>query len=207
LITGGDPMSTTVEWALAELLHNPSTMSKVRTEMAAASFGCNSKQAIEEADLIRLPYLQAVVKEMQRLHPVSPLTLPHKAIEDGVEIGGYVIPKGSTVIINLSTVMRDPDVWEMPEEFVPERFIGTDGNVDMKGKDQFQYIPFGGGRRQCPGMALSERVVPLVLASLLQAFEWHLPDGMTSDKMDMNEMFVSANIRAVPLKAVPVVIM
>ena len=207
LIAGGDPMSTTVEWALAELLHNPSTMSKVRTEMAAASFGCNSKQAIEEADLIRLPYLQAVVKEMQRLHPVSPLTLPHKAIEDGVEIGGYVIPKGGTVIINLSAVMRDPDVWEMPEEFVPERFIGTDGNVDMKGKDQFQYIPFGGGRRQCPGMALSERVVPLVLASLLQAFEWHLPDGMTSDKMDMNEMFVSANIRAVPLKAVPVVIM
>jgi len=207
LIAGGDPMSTTVEWALAELLHNPSTMSKVRTEMAAASFGCNSKQAIEEADLIRLPYLQAVVKETQRQHPVSPLTLPHKAIEDGVEIGGYVIPKGGTVIINLSAVMRDPDVWEMPEEFVPERFIGTDGNVDMKGKDQFQYIPFGGGRRQCPGMALSERVVPLVLASLLQAFEWHLPDGMTSDKMDMNEMFVSANIRAVPLKAVPVVIM
>jgi cytochrome P450 len=208
LIAGGDPMATTVEWALAELLHNPTAMSKVRAEMAEASFGCSGEQAIEEGDLMRLPYLQAVVKETQRLHPVSPLTLPHKATEDGVVIGGYVIPKGSTVIVNLSAVMRDPDVWERPEEFVPERFIGGDGKVDMKGrKEQFEYIPFGGGRRQCPGMALSERVVPLVLASLLQAFEWHLPDGMTSDEMDMNEMFVSANIRAVPLKAVPVAIM
>ncbi|CAN6238103.1 unnamed protein product [Urochloa humidicola] len=203
LIAGGDPMSTTVEWALAELLHNPSIMSKVRAEMGA-SLGC--KQAIEEADVMRLPYLQAVVKETQRLHPVSPLALPHKAIEDGVEIGGYVVPKGCTVLLNLSAIMRD-HVWEMPEEFVPERFIGTDGKVDMRRKDQFQYIPFGGGRRQCPGMTLSERVVPLVLASLLQAFEWHLPDGMTCDQMDMNEKFVSANIRAVPLKAVPVAIM
>ncbi|KAL6659698.1 hypothetical protein ACP70R_002527 [Stipagrostis hirtigluma subsp. patula] len=114
-----------------------------------------------------------------RLHPVGPVMLPHQAIEDGVEIGGYEVPKGCTVIFNSWAIMRDPAVWERPEEFLPERFMDSRvPEVDFRGKE-FHFLPFGSGRRMCPGMPMAERIVPFVLASLLQAFEWRLPDGVS----------------------------
>jgi hypothetical protein len=107
-----------------------------------------------------------------RLHPVAPLLVPHKAVEDGVEVCGYAVPKGCTVFINVWAIMRDPAVWEDPGEFVPERFLGKAAGLDFKGKDgaSSSSSSRSGGRRQCPGLPMAERVVPHLLASLLHAF-------------------------------------
>ncbi|TVU46939.1 hypothetical protein EJB05_06513, partial [Eragrostis curvula] len=199
-ITGGETVTVTVEWAMAELLKNPRTMAKVRAEIDGA---LGDKTTIDESDAASLPYLMAVEKEGMRLHPVAPVLVPHLAVEDGVEIGGYEVPKGSTVIFNVGATMRDPATWDRPDEFVPERFLDTE--VDYRGKD-FEFLPFGSGRRQCPGLPLAERVVPHLLASLLHAFEWRLPDGMSPEQLDVSEKFTTANVLAVPLKAVPIVI-
>ncbi|CAO2211185.1 unnamed protein product [Urochloa humidicola] len=103
--------------------------------------------------------------------------------------------------------MRDPEAWERPDEFVPERFLdgAAAAGVDFRGKD-YEFIPFGSGRRMCPGVPMAERVVPLVLASLLHAFEWRLPDGVSAEQLDLSEKFTTVNVLAVPLKAVPVII-
>ncbi|GJN21387.1 hypothetical protein PR202_gb08857 [Eleusine coracana subsp. coracana] len=198
---GSDTISITVAWAMAELLRNPSVLAKVSAEVRDVLGG---KQVIEEPDAERLPYLQAVVKEAMRLHPVAPLMVPHQVVEDGVEIGGYAVPKGCLIIFNSWQIMRDPAAWERPSEFIPERFM-MDGMPDFWGKD-FGFIPFGSGRRRCPGIPMVECVVPFILASLLHAFEWKLPAGVSADKLDISERFSTVNDLAVPLKAVPVVI-
>ncbi|GJN03731.1 hypothetical protein PR202_ga21207 [Eleusine coracana subsp. coracana] len=129
--------------------------------------------------------------------------LPHQAVEDSVEIGGYAVPKGSTVIFNVWAIMRDPSLWERPDEFVPERwFLNGAAEMDFRGKD-FEFIPFGSGRRMCPGVPMVERVVPYMLASLLHAFEWKLPNGMSAEQLDLSEIFTTTNVMAVPLRAVP----
>nr|CAB3483195.1 unnamed protein product [Digitaria exilis] len=198
---GTDTIAITVEWAMAELLRNPSIMAKVRMELESA---LGNKETIEEADVASLPYLVAVVKEAMRLHPVAPILLPHLAEEDGVEIGGYTVPKGSSVIFNAWAIMRDPAVWERPEEFMPERFLDKEAaNVDFKAKD-FEFIPFGAGRRLCPGLSMSERVVPHIVASLLHGFDWRLPEGVSAEQLDLSEKFTTVNVLAVPLRAVPV---
>ncbi|XP_047066869.1 cytochrome P450 76M5-like [Lolium rigidum] len=202
IAAGSDTVSLTVEWAMAELLRNQSVMAKARAEIQSALGG---KVAVDETDAVNLPYLQAVVKEVLRLHPVAPILLPHRAVEDGVEIGGYAVPKGSTVIFNASAIMRDPAAWERPDEFVPERFLDMANQLDFRGK-AFEFIPFGSGRRLCPGVPMAERVVPFILASLLHAFEWRLPDGVSAEELDVSEKFTTANVLNVPLKAVPVVI-
>ncbi|GJN31552.1 hypothetical protein PR202_gb19963 [Eleusine coracana subsp. coracana] len=206
-ITGGDTVTITVEWAMAELLRNPATMAKVRAEISASLGVGGNKTVVDESDAASLPYLRAVVKEVLRMHPVAPVMVPHLAVEDGVEIGGYAVPKGSTVFFNVWAIMRDPAVWDRPDEFEPERFLdgGRAAELDYKGKD-YEYIPFGSGRRQCPGLPMVERVVPHMLASLLHAFEWRLPEGKSAEQLDVSERFTTANVLAVPLKAVPIVI-
>ncbi|KAL6645985.1 hypothetical protein ACP70R_017593 [Stipagrostis hirtigluma subsp. patula] len=198
---GSDTTAITVEWAMAELLRSRSIMANVRTEIEN-SFG--GKETIEETDLARLPYLQAVVKEAMRLHPVAPLLLPHQAVGDGVVISGYTVPKGSTVIFNSWAIMRDPTVWKRPDEFVPERFLHNRA-AEVEGKE-FGFIPFGTGRRLCPGLHMAEPIVLLILASLMHAFEWWLPDGVSAEQLDVSEKFTAANVLVAPLKAVPVVI-
>ncbi|CAO2188996.1 unnamed protein product [Urochloa humidicola] len=210
LAAGSDTTAVTVEWAMALLLRNPSAMDRARAEIGGALGASRDRESVEvvtESEAARLPYLQAVVNEAMRLRPVTPMLIPHRATEDGVEIGGYAVPRGSAVIFNAWAMMRDPVAWERPEEFVPERFLssGRAAGVDFKGKD-YEFIPFGSGRRQCPGLPLAERVVPHVLASLLHAFEWRLPDGVPAEHLDISERFTTANVMAVPLKAVPIVI-
>ncbi|KAK3123613.1 hypothetical protein QOZ80_8AG0633580 [Eleusine coracana subsp. coracana] len=199
---GSDTIAITVEWAMAELLRNPSIMAKARAEIKGV---LGDKETIEEPDAGSLPYLQAVVKEAMRLHPVPPIMLPYKAVEDGVEVSGYAAPQGATVIFNVWAIMRDPVAWEKPDEFMPERFLDRAAQVDFRGK-HFEFIPFGSGRRMCPGLPMAERVVPFILASLLHAFEWHLPDGVSAEQLDVTEKFTTANVMAVPLRAVPVAI-
>nr|ACU40926.1 cytochrome P450 family protein [Oryza sativa Japonica Group] len=201
-VAGADTMALTLEWVMAELLKNPSVMAKARAELRDV---LGDKEIVEEADAARLPYLQAVLKEAMRLHPVGALLLPHFAMEDGVEVGGYAVPKGSTVLFNAWAIMRDAAAWERPDEFVPERFVERTPQLDFRGKD-VEFMPFGSGRRLCPGLPLAERVVPFILASMLHTFEWKLPGGMTAEDVDVSEKFKSANVLAVPLKAVPVLI-
>ncbi|CAM0951618.1 unnamed protein product [Alopecurus aequalis] len=198
-ISGAETNSITVEWTMAELLRQPAVMSKVRDELREA---LGSKRHPDESDIGKMPYLRAVVMETMRLHPASPLMMPHEAMADGAEVGGYEVPKGTKVIVNLWAIMRDPATWTQPEDFVPERFLGAD--VDFRGKDQVEFMPFGAGRRACPGTPMATRVVTLILASLLHAFEWRLPEGMQPRDVDVRDRFATSLKMVTPLKAVPV---
>ncbi|XP_044335752.1 geraniol 8-hydroxylase [Triticum aestivum] len=193
---GSDTSSSTVEWAMTELLQNPASMSSACNELAEV---IGSKRNIEEDDIVRLPYLQAVIKETFRLHPPGPLLLPRKP-ERTLKIAGYTIPKDSRVFINVWAIGRDKDVWIEPEKFRPARFLGS--TVDFRGAD-FELLPFGAGRRICPGMPLAIRMVHLVLASLLNQFNWSFPVELERDGIDMEEKFGLSLTKVVPLRIVP----
>ncbi|TMW97813.1 hypothetical protein EJD97_004941 [Solanum chilense] len=195
-IAGSDTSALTIEWAMAELLRKPEEMKKVGQEIMEQ---IGLERAVKESDMDKLPYLQAVVKETMRLHPASPLLLPHKAQHD-VQVLGFTVPKDSQVLVNAWAIGRDPKYWERPLEFLPGRFM--ESNVDYKGRD-FEFIPFSAGRRICPGMPLAIRMVNLILASTIQPFNWKLPDGMTPEKLDMEEQFGVTLKKAIPLIAIP----
>ncbi|KAL0896345.1 hypothetical protein Bca101_080306 [Brassica carinata] len=179
---GTDTNSSTVEWAMAELLRNPKTMEKAQAEIDRV---IGQKGFVEESDISELPYLQAVVKEVFRLHPAAPLLVPRK-VESDVEVLGYMVPKDTQVLVNVWAIGRDPSVWENPTRFDPERFLGKE--TDVRGRD-YELTPFGAGRRICPGLPLAVKIVPLMLASLLYSFDWKLPDGVASEDLDMDETF------------------
>uniref|UniRef100_A0A0K8TU13 Cytochrome P450 CYP75B95 n=1 Tax=Picea glauca TaxID=3330 RepID=A0A0K8TU13_PICGL len=194
---GTDTTSSTVEWAIAELIRHPEMMRKCQQEIDSVMRG--EQRRVKESDLQKLTYLQAVVKETFRLHPSTPLLLPRLAAE-ACEIEGYYIPKNARLMVNAWGMQRDPDVWERPLEFDPNRFVGS--NVDVRGSD-FQVIPFGAGRRICAGMSMGMRMVQLILATLLHSFDLSLPDGQLPEKLDMVEAFGLTMHKAVPLIVVP----
>ncbi|CAM8959092.1 unnamed protein product [Rhodiola kirilowii] len=198
-IAGTDTTSSTLEWTMAELLRNPSTLEKAKAELAQAIIGTN--RSIEESDIGNLPYIQAVVRETLRLHPPAPLLLPHKAMMD-IEIDGYTIPKNTRVFVNLWAIHRDEKLWPEPEVFLPERFLNEKKLVELKGHG-FELLPFGAGRRICPGMGLAHRMVHLMLASLLHRFDWKLENSMRPEDMDMSDKFGITLQKSVPLRAVP----
>ncbi|RID67675.1 hypothetical protein BRARA_D02748 [Brassica rapa] len=194
---GTDTSSSTLEWAMAELLNNPKSLARAQAEMDCV-IGQNG--IIQESDISHLPYLQAVVKETFRLHPAAPFLVPRKAEAD-VEILGFMVPKDTQVLVNVWAIGRDPAVWENPTRFEPERFLGKE--TDVKGRD-YELTPFGGGRRICPGLPLAVVTVSLMLGSLLYFFDWKLPNGVSSEDLDMDETFGITLHRTNPLHAVPV---
>ncbi|XP_057978359.1 geraniol 8-hydroxylase-like [Malania oleifera] len=194
---GTDTSSGTMEWAMAELLHNPHMLSKVQTELRETIRKGNS---MEEADIACLPYLQAVVKEIFRLHPPLPLLLPYKAQTD-TNVCGFHVPEGAQVLVNVWTIGRDPKTWAEPNSFVPERFLGSD--IDVKGRN-FELIPFGAGRRICPGLPLATRMIHLMLGSLLHAFDWKLEEGIGPKDMIMEDKVGLTLRMAQPLRAIPI---
>nr|QNS29961.1 cytochrome P450 [Nothapodytes nimmoniana] len=196
LVGSMDTSATAVEWILAELLKHPRVMKKLQVELEQA---VGLDRLVEESDLDKLDYLDMVVKENFRLHPVAPLLLPHEAMED-CTVDGFHIPKKSRVIINIYSIGRDPNAWTDPDKFFPERFLGS--NIDVRGRD-FQLIPFGSGRRSCPGMQLGLTMVKLVVAQLVHCFDWELPSDMPADELDMTEEFGIVVTRAKHLTAVP----
>ncbi|KAL7203627.1 hypothetical protein ACSBR2_016818 [Camellia fascicularis] len=196
-VAGTDTTSSTVEWAMAELLKKPKILAKAQAELKEVI--CNDG-IVQEADISRLPYLQAVVKEILQLHPSAPLLLPHKA-EANVEISGFMVPKHAQVLVNVWAIGRDSSIWLHPDSFVPERFL--DLKVDMRGQG-FELIPFGAGRRMCPGILLAYQMVHFMLASLLHSFDWKLGGGMESKDIDMSEKFGITLRKAIPLKAIPI---
>lgn len=191
-----DTASTTIEWALSELILHPRVMKKVQKELETK---VGLERVVEESDLDSLDYLDMVVKETLRLHPVAPLLLPHMAIDD-ITIDGFHIPQNSRVIINAWAIGRDPKAWTNAEKFIPERFVGSD--IDFRGR-HFQFIPFGSGRRGCPGIQLGLTTVRLILAQLLHCFDWDLPNDMLPTDLDMTEEFGITIPRVKHLMAVP----
>ncbi|KAM1273144.1 hypothetical protein ACFX2H_023080 [Malus domestica] len=177
--------ATTIEWAMSELMKNPRIMKRAQAEVrqSVVQFEGKKGKVIEERDVKKLDYLKSVVKETLRLH--SPLALLPREARDTVQVGGFKLPVKSKVIINLWAMGRDPDIWGADAEcFKPERFHGS--SVDFKGFD-FEFIPFGAGRRICPGMSFGVTVIELALAELLYHFDWKLANGMNPDKLDMTE--------------------
>lgn len=196
LVASMDTTATVVEWAVSELMKNPQVMKKVQKELQEV-VGMN--RAVEESDLSKLKYLEMVVKETFRLHPVVPLLLPHEALED-CTIEGLNIPKKSRIMINAWAIGRDPNAWSDPKKFIPERFMGR--NIDVRGQN-FELIPFGSGRRGCPGMQLGLIVVKLLIAQLVHCFDWRLPENMLPSELDMKEEFGLVMSKAIHLMAIP----
>ncbi|KHG22155.1 Cytochrome P450 [Gossypium arboreum] len=181
MITAGmDTTAISAEWAMAELIRNPRVQQKAQEELDRV---IGSETVMSETDFSNLPYLQSVAKEALRLHPPTPLMLPHRA-NANVKIGGYDIPKGSNVHVNVWAIAHDPVVWKDPESFRPERFLEED--VDMKGHD-FRLLPFGAGRRVCPGAQLGTNLVTSMLGHLLHHFCWTPPEAMKDEEIDMLE--------------------
>ncbi|CAN6325155.1 unnamed protein product [Urochloa humidicola] len=197
LIVGGtDTSSVTVEWAMSELLRNPDALTKAAEELDRV---IGRERLVTEQDIPDLPYMEAVVKETMRLHPVTPLLAPRMSREDA-SMGDYDVPSGTLVFVNVWAIGRDPAVWgDAANEFRPERFVGSSLNV--KGQD-FELLPFGSGRRMCPGIGLGLKMVQLVLANLVHGFAWRLPDGMAKEELSMEEKYGLSMPRMVPLKAV-----
>ena len=191
-----DTSATTIEWALSELIKHPPMMKKVINELEKV---VGMERMVEESDLESLEYLNMVVKETLRLHPVAPLLIPHESMED-CTVDGFHIPQKSRVMVNAWAIGRDPNAWTDADNFLPERFMESD--IDFRGQ-HFQFIPFGSGRRGCPGMQLGLTVVRLVLAQLVHCFDWELPDNMLPSDLDMTEEFRITLPRAKHLVAIP----
>ncbi|KAK7268452.1 hypothetical protein RIF29_21150 [Crotalaria pallida] len=188
LVAGTDTTAYALERAMTEVLHNPRVMAKAKMELEQ-TIGIGNP--IEESDVARLPYLQAIIKETLRMYPPAPLLLPRKAKVD-VEISGYTIPQGARVLINEWAIGRNPSIWENANSFSPERFLGS--TIDVKGHN-FQLTPFGSGRRICPGSPLAIRMLHSMLGSLINTFDWKLENNLDPKDMDLDQP-----LRAIPFK-------
>ena len=187
---GTDTISTVLEWAMSELLKHPEVMKKLKSEIREIS----GDQYVNEDDLDKMHYLKAVIKETLRLHPPIPLLVPRESTQY-VKLRGYDIKPKTRVMINAWAIGRDPEVWEEAEEFRPERFMNS--SIDFKGQD-FELIPFGAGRRGCPGVEFATVINEIGLANLVHKFEWMLPNG---EDLDMTGAFGLTIHRKHPLVA------
>lgn len=161
LLAGTDTSAVTLEWAMSNLLNHPAVLQRARAELDAQ---VGQERLVEEHDISKLPYLQSIISETLRLYPAAPMLLPHFSSDD-CTIGGFDVPRGTMVLINAWAIHRDPKLWDDPESFIPERF--------RSGEDlSHQLMPFGLGRRSCPGSGLAQRTVGLTLGSLIQCFDW-----------------------------------
>jgi len=181
---------------MAEILRKLEIMKKVQVELAEV---VGKGKPVEESNIPKLPYLQFIVKETLRLHPPTTFLIPRK-VEQDVKLCNYIIPKGSLVLVNVWAIGRDPTFWKDPLVFKPERFQSLE--VDMQGQD-FELIPFGAGRRICPGLPLAMRLVQIMLGSLLNSFNWKLEGDIEPKDLDMEETFSFISSKAHPLRVIP----
>jgi len=196
---GTETVASAIEWAMAEMMHSPDDLRRLQQELAdVVGFDRNAS----ESDLDRLPFLRCVVKETLRLHPPIPVLL-HETAEDCV-VGGYSVPRGSRVMVNVWAIGRDRGSWKDADAFRPSRFApgGDAAGLDFKG-GCFEFLPFGSGRRSCPGMGLGLYALELAVAQLAHGFSWSLPDGMKPSELDMGDIFGLTAPRATRLYAVP----
>ncbi|PHT89483.1 Cytochrome 81E8 [Capsicum annuum] len=186
VIGGTDTTAVTIEWAMAFLLNHPKVLNKARIEINNHVGG---DRLVNEADLPNLKYLQCIISETFRLCPAAPMLIPHQSAED-TAIGGFDIPRGTILLVNAWAVHRDPLVWADPESFRPERFEG----IEVK---PWELLPFGMGRRACPGAGLAQCVIGLALGALIQCFEWQ----RVGQEVDLTEGNGLTHAKAEPLTA------
>lgn len=194
---GIDTTAITAIWIMSEIMRNPRVMQKARAEVRNT---VKNKPLVDEEDSQNLKYLEMIIKENFRLHPPGNLLVPRQTMQPCL-IGGYNVPSGTRVFINIWAMGRGPMIWDNPEEFYPERF--EDRNMDFRGSN-FELVPFGSGRRICPGVAMAVTSLELVVANLLYCFDWKLPKGMKEEDIDMEEIGQISFRRKVELFIVPV---
>ncbi|XP_052183819.1 cytochrome P450 736A117-like [Diospyros lotus] len=193
---GIDTTFSALEWTMAEIVKHPDVMKKLQNEAREVA---KAKPDITESDLDKLHYLKAVIKESLRIHCPVPLLAPRESIQDA-NVMGYHIKAGTQVIINAWAIARDPSYWEDPEEFRPERFMNPN-SLDFRGQN-FEYIPFGSGRRGCAGISFAMHINELVLAKLVNEFDFSLPGGAGGESMDMSEAIGITIKKKIPLVVV-----
>ncbi|KAG0497517.1 hypothetical protein HPP92_002208 [Vanilla planifolia] len=189
---GTDTSAVTLEWGMAELMRNPAIRKKAQEEVRRIA---GEEGMVKEKDINQLHYLKMVIKETLRLHPPTTLLAPHECMRD-TKLQGYDVTAKTMAIINAWAIGRDPRSWDRPEAFWPERFEVR--RVDFRGSS-FELIPFGSGRRICPGMALGLAGIELAFANILCHFDWDLPNGTTPEELDMEERFGLSTRRKKPL--------
>ncbi|XP_076902076.1 6,7,8-trihydroxycoumarin synthase-like [Bidens hawaiensis] len=177
---GTDTSAASVVWSMTLLMKNPDAMKKAQEVRNVIG----KKGRIDEDDLPKLTYLKAVIKETMRLYPPTPILIPRETMKNAI-LHGYKIKQKTVVYVNIYAIGRDPEFWENPEVFFPERFLGS--GIDFKGND-LGLIPFGAGRRMCPGMSMGVAIVELLLANLLYLFDWCMPDDMRKEDTDLDVM-------------------
>ncbi|GAV75066.1 p450 domain-containing protein [Cephalotus follicularis] len=193
ILGGNDSTVITLTWALSLLLNNRHALEKAREEL---EIHVGKQRQVEESDIENLVYLQAIVKETLRLYPAVPLS-PREATED-CTIAGFHVRSGTRLLVNLWKLHRDPSIWTNPLDYLPERFLNDKANLDFIGQD-FEYVPFGAGRRMCPGISLAHKVLHLTLARLIHGFEL----GTIADSLvDMSESPGMTVPRATPLEVI-----
>uniref|UniRef100_A0A2N9J0S2 Cytochrome P450 n=1 Tax=Fagus sylvatica TaxID=28930 RepID=A0A2N9J0S2_FAGSY len=189
LTAGTDTSAGTMEWAMSLLLNNPKVLKKAQAEIDNL---VGHDRLIDETDLTKLPYLHCIINETMRMYPAGPLLVPHESSEDCL-VGGFHVPRGTILLVNMWAIQNDPKIWEEPTSFKPERFEGFEGV-----RDGFKLMPFGSGRRGCPGEGLAMRIVGLALGSLIQCFEW---ERIGKEMVDMSEGAGLTMPKAQPLQA------
>ncbi|KAH9323532.1 hypothetical protein KI387_018171, partial [Taxus chinensis] len=191
LSAGVETTSTTLEWAISELIRNPYVMEKAQQEIDLVA---SRHRLLKESDVAHCEYLRCIVKETFRLHPPAPLLLPHESMR-ACSVNGYYIPPRTILFVNIWAMGRDDSIWDDPLQFKPERFIGK--KIDVQGQD-FDLLPFGTGRRGCPGISMGISVIELALAELIHCFDWHV-----EDELNMDEVFGLTVPKKFPLCARP----
>lgn len=197
-VAGTDTSASTLEWTMTELARHPSVLEKAQNEVREIA---GNKGKVEEVDLQHLQYMKAVIKETMRLHPPVPLLVPRESIEK-CTLDDYEIPAKTRILINTYAIGRDQDYWKNPMDYNPQRFLEED--IDFRGRD-FRFLPFGGGRRGCPGYTFGLATIELSLARLLYHFDWKLPRGVAAQDVDLSEIFGLATRKRVALKLVPTI--
>ncbi|XP_031114286.1 cytochrome P450 CYP82D47-like [Ipomoea triloba] len=190
---GADTLGLNLEWILSILLNNPHVMNKIQEEIDTI---VGKERWVEDYDIDNMAYLQAAVKEAMRLYPPAPMLFPHRAIEECI-VGGYAIPKGTILYTNVWKIQRDPQVWPEPEKFLPERFLEGQAEMDTPSR-HFGFIPFGIGRRSCPGISYALKVAHLSIGRLLQGYNVTAPLNMPVDMFEGQA--TTMVIRATPLE-------
>ncbi|KAI7727605.1 hypothetical protein M8C21_012985 [Ambrosia artemisiifolia] len=194
MIAGTETTASTIEWAMASIIENPNIMKKVQDELAEI-VGLNNM--LEEYHLPKLQYLDATIKETLRLFPTVPFLLPRSPSKT-CTVGGYTVPKGCTTLVNVWSIQRDARYWDNPLEFNPDRFLANN-KFDFKGTNVL-FMPFGSGRRLCPGVPLAEKMLMLTVGSLMHAFDWSFPKD---EKHDLKEIWCFAVKKETPLIVIP----
>ncbi|KAK3019692.1 hypothetical protein RJ639_003926 [Escallonia herrerae] len=189
LLAGTDTSAVTIEWALSLLVNHPNVLEKARAELDSY---VGHDRLVDEPDIPKLHYLQSIVNETLRLYPAAPLLVPHESSDDST-VGGFDVPRGTMLLVNAWAMHRDPTVWDDPTTFKPERFEGRENGSGHN------FVPFGMGRRRCPGAGLANRVVALALAAMIQCFDW---ERVSEELVDMSEGAGLTMPKALPLEAV-----